>query len=271
MGAFLSGLMKSRFGTLSARTPQALTTQALSLIQQIYSATRPTPDIQAGDTSPWRPPQWDGVLATLTMSVTDAQGQATLYVFDGAIRVQHEENTVITLNPVQNGAPIADHAYTVPPRVTAELMMSDAMQAYSASAWGGGPSKSVSAYQVLVKLQESKTVVQIATRLRQYDKMLIANVRAEETKETRFGSRFTVTFQKILTASISTSSTATPDSDIPQVTGQTQGGQVQTSPVPAQVASQNAMPYLPLTPGSSVAGAGSWSSLSSGSMGLVLP
>ncbi len=235
------------------------------------------------DALAWRPPQWVRGPA-LTLTVTDSipdpdTGQPTTrqtaYVFDGAMRADHEQQAVITLNPIQTGAPITDHAYVVPPRLTVELVMSDAMQSFTVGQWTDGPSRSVSAFKTLKDIQSKRNLCSVATRMDQYDKMLISEVRASETTDTRYAGRFTVVFVQILTAAIeATSSTFNPvtDSERPQTTVETTAGQIQPNPVPVAVQSQNTVqiPYLAAKAGetpntvyraASVPGAGSWTSI----------
>ena len=201
-------------------------------------------------TAGWRPPQWTssnttaGSTPPLTLTATDpSTGQQTAYVFDGIIRAEHDQQTVITLNPVQTGAAITDNAYIVPPRLVVEIAMSDSMQSYTAEQFAGAPSRSVSAYQTLQSLQAALSVMSIATRLRQYSNMMIADLRADETDRTKFALKASVTFQQIITAQVDITSLTVGndfgDSAIPQSTDQTSTGQVQTLPVPASIQSQN--------------------------------
>ena len=91
---------------------------------------------------PWRPPQWGAHSAAsppVTFLVT-SNGQQTVYAFDGIIRAEHEQHTEITKNPVQTGAAISDHAYVVPPRLTVEIRMSDAMTSWKPGQWADSPS-----------------------------------------------------------------------------------------------------------------------------------
>ncbi len=272
--------LAKRFGSVSG-TARALTltTGAASLISQIYYSVSSGAPLLPGVMGPWRPPQWAGGPA-LTVSVEDPNTRVkTVYVFDGIIRAHHEQRSVITLNPVQTGAAISDHAYAIPARLDVEIAMSDAMQSFDVSQWNDGPSRSVSAYQTLVALQKNRTVVQVATRLRQYDQMLVSDVRAEETKETAFALKARVCFTEIIRASVEVTSSSikwdVADSALPQVTGQTVGGQAQVSPVPASVQGQNATAKLtgsgPLAAVKrSISGAGNWSSVSAGILGSVL-
>jgi hypothetical protein len=63
--------------------------------------------------------------------------------------------------------------------------------------------------------------------------MLITEVHAEETQETAFAGRFTVTFTQIFVASVAVSVTA---STLPQITAQTNVGNVQPENLPENIA-----------------------------------
>lgn len=268
----------SRVGsTLSRVSP--ISSRVASALSRIYYSTVAPQIAKPGVAGPFRPPQW-GQAALFTVSLTDAKtGKQTVYIFDGVLRAEHEQHSVITLNPVQTGAAIADHAYVVPARLVVEIAMSDAMQSYDLGQWADGPSRSVSAYQTFVALQKQRQVLQVATRLRQYDKMLVAEVRAQEDQKTRYGLRAMVVFIEILTASVEATSSSisfpSADSALPQTTGQTLGGQVPTSPVPAVIQSQNSMSQI-LKDGSqlgrlasAIPGAGRWSSTSAAATSVL--
>ena len=260
--------------------------RATSVVEQIYYTYGYTQNNQisaAAASGPWRPPQWASSNEPLFWIVPVQQGAVgpqQLYAFDGPMEINHEQQSVVTLNPIQTGAPIGDHAYVVPARLVAHLLMSDSMQSFVVGQFADGASRSVSAWQLLKSLQESKTFLTVSTRLGQYDNMLITGRSAVEDKDTRFAGKFTVTFTQILTAQVAVteSSIGFPeDSERPEATVETPVGQTQIQSVPAQIQSQNAVapttqiPYLPAGPGetpntvpfaqaASVPAAGAWSS-----------
>jgi hypothetical protein len=206
--------------------------------------------------------------------------QTTVYVFDGVPKIEHEHTGVATTNPVQTGASISDNFYVVPPRVVVEIKMSDTMQSYTTGQFADNPSRSVSAYLTLVKIQQQKTPVSIATRLQSYDNMMIVSIRAEENKDTKFAGKFSVTFENVILAVVeAVSSGMLPgsgdDSTVPQTTGQSQGGQTQTQPVPSTVQSQDNVQNasandINSAPGSGVPNSGSWTSTGMGPLGTVM-
>jgi len=247
---------------------------ALSAFSQIYYASGSGFANSILGAFAYRPPQWVKSQPALVMTVADqTSGTITAYVFDGTERAEHEQRAVITQNPIQTGASLSDHMYTLPPVVTANILMSDCMQSFIAGQFASGPSRSVSAYQTLVDLQQNRKPVSISTRLKQYDNMMISSIITEETKDTLYGLRATVTFQKILTASIEiVSSTVNFNvnpltSEFPQQTGATIGGQAQSTQVPTGIFNQNNVSGLLATTLASVPkvpGAGVWTSTGSG-------
>ena len=106
-----------------------------SLVEQIYYAYGYTQnnELPAGSSGPWRPPQWASSNEPIFWIVPVQQGAVgpqQLYAFDGPMEIDHEQQSVVTLNPIQTGAPIGDHAYVVPARLVAHLLMSDSMQSF---------------------------------------------------------------------------------------------------------------------------------------------
>ena len=253
----------------------AITSEVSSLAQALA----------VGTSGPWHPPQWaqqNASKTTLTLTSTNSQNVTTVYVFDAILRAEHEQNTVITQNPVQTGASLTDHAYNEPARITFELFVSDVMRSFTVGQFADAPSRSVSAYQTLLALQTANPPrpLQIATRLNHYSNMLITNIRAIETKDTRFALRAIVTCQQILTAKVEAThstlvSTSDPsDSEIPQATNQSMVGQVQTFPVPAAVQAQNNIANAPASANVAqipqVSGAGNWSSYNVSGLSKIL-
>jgi hypothetical protein len=251
----------------------------------------------------WRPPQWtQGVGATLTITAVQptsgqtppnpatipatagnatAQQTTVMYVVDGTIRADHQQEMVITTNPVQTGAPLSDHTYLMPARLTVDVAMSDAMQSYVVGQFSGSGSRSVAAYQVLLGLQVSRAVLQVSTRLMQYSNMMIVDLAPEETVETRFGLRCRVTFQQIITANVQTDTytqfdpsrytlynpqfpSVTPLSARPQTTDLSQYGSTMTQPVSGAITQQHSADLIPssaaLAQAQQVDGGGDWSS-----------
>jgi len=244
---------------------------------------------------PWRPPKWSqgssAQLYSLTVakivSVSDIQhslvvstvngvpsptapegttrlvgsarvsSESITYFFDAVLRVEHRQDLVRTEHPVQSGASIVDHAYLRPARVILEIGMSDAMGSFTAGQFTSSSSRSVSAYQTLLDLQNSRVPLTLSTRLNQYSNMLIESIGAVEDAHTRFAGKFQVVFSQIIVATVATKTvTARPD----QTDTTNEGVKQPVTPTPA-VQSLPGLETFPGFGGGSTAGkgaSGSW-------------
>ncbi|MGI8773191.1 MAG: phage baseplate protein [Acidobacteriaceae bacterium] len=176
----------------------------------------------------------------------------TIYVFDAVIRMEHFQELRATEHPVQNGANISDHAFIMPSRVVMEIGMSDVMDSFTPGDWTSSSSKSVAAYQTLVELQQGRQPLIVTTRLATYNNMLIESIRADDTHETRYSLKATVTFKQIFLATVTTQQVSARS----QMTDSTSIGSKQPLPVPPGILKNNQV----LTP-TSVPGAGTFSSV----------
>jgi hypothetical protein len=200
---------------------------------------------QSQPSGSWRPPQWSnapqtsitltsaasvstsqvdnltsGPLANQSANSTSSDTSSLIYVFDAILRAEHNRQLRMTEHPVQTGASISDHAFLLPSEVTLEIGMSDAMQAFTAGVFTSNKSKSISAFETLVALQEGAQPLTVTTRLATYQNMLIESIHALDTKATIAGLRATVVFREIFTGTV----TATPVSARPQTTDSTNIG-----------------------------------------------
>ncbi len=217
-----------------------------------------------------------------------------IYVFDAVLAAEHRQELRVTEFPVQTGAAISDHAYILPAEISLDIAVSEAMQAYASSgssspaiaggAWGapalGGPwgvgtafksatidantgavtsvaqARRANVYQTLLSWQIQRVLMSLTTPLITYNNVMVQSVSPREGPETIAGLRARVVFKQLFLAS--TQSLPVNSSARPQDTVST--GQGQTSPT-APTSAQTAQ-YGGLA-GSTVPGAGSWSSNSS--------
>ena len=244
-------------GSNALNIAQAVEQRANSLVWQIYYAFGyPQGSTNATvNAAPWRPPEWasksEPLFAVLPV-YPNFVGPIRAFVFDGPMEITHERQSVVTMNPIQTGAPISDHAYVLPARLTVRLLMSDSMQSYAVGQFSDGASRSVSAWQQLKTWQEQKTFLSVATRLNQYENMLVTGVGAVEEPATRFAGKFTVTFTQVLTASLASALSGIQvnpdDTSDPQTLVETPVGQLNLYPVPEVVLDQNGVPELSQVP-----------------------
>ncbi len=185
----------------------------------------------SGDSGPFRPPQWTRPSTVMLSTKASLELGGTIlltYIFDAVLGLDHDQRLVKTHHPVQTGADISSHAYLMPAQCTLYVGMSDAMDAYAHGAdpskppyitpWNGATSRSVSAYKKLIRLQADRQPMQLVTRLRTYDNVVITHISAREDYKTITGLRARVEFEQIFTASTSDLADSTRTNDT-QTTG----------------------------------------------------
>ena len=234
----------------------------------------------------YRPPNWTNAPNITTVMVLfpgqpqtaqyNAQGisvtlptNPTRYIFDAMLRASHNQVVTPTKHPVQTGGAISDHAFIEPAMLILDIGMSDAMDAYEQNVWIGGPTKSTSAFQILLAMAFARIPVIVVTKYRVYSNMLVQVLEAEDTAETYAGLRARVTFHQIFVADTQTQ----PDSARVQDTQTNSFGVKNPSdPTQAQVSKNQVPATVPAVncPGSGVPGTSDcWSSNSVSGLGPV--
>lgn len=126
------------------------------------------------------------------------------YFFDAFLKESHTGSVRITDHPVQGGASISDHAYNLPDKLTIEIFVSDVMDVLVKNQFSEYDTKSVSAYEVLKELKEARQPLEINTRLRIYEDMIIENMSITDDYKSKHSLRCSVSFRQIIMASVST-------------------------------------------------------------------
>ncbi|WP_413503917.1 phage baseplate protein [Serratia grimesii] len=102
-----------------------------------------------------------------------------------AISEKHSDTLEITEHPIEDGAPVSDHAYKRPPEVTMELGFAgggslldgvDTTQMFNLNSGLSLGTSPREVYQQLVALQESRIPFDVTTGKRQYQNMLIKSL-----------------------------------------------------------------------------------------------
>ena len=136
-------------------------------------------------------------------SVSSNQSAPTTFFFDAVMRAEHAEEVVMTHHPVQNGASITDHAYAAPARLVLEVGFSDLQDSFVAEQYSGGSqSKSVNAYAQFKQIKDLRLPCQVATRLQQYDNMVIEQLLAPETNAQVASATMVIRFLQIIVATV---------------------------------------------------------------------
>jgi len=126
------------------------------------------------------------------------------FFFDAFLRIKHTSSLTITEHPVETGAAITDHSYINPAVLVMEVGMSDVSASLVNGQFEGGWSRSVTAYQVLLWLQQQRIPFEVVTRLRNYKNMLIETIVAPDDHTTLHGLKATVTLKEVFVATVQT-------------------------------------------------------------------
>ena len=162
--------------------------------------------------NPFRPPQWGSqpkemaqlVLVRPNIAYNDLSKKLYGYFFDAIIREEHTTELVMTKHPVQNGAPISDHAYMLPARLVLEIGVSDVMAGFYKSQFTRGATKSISAFMILRELQSKIVPLQVCTRMGIYKNMLICREITPVDNTTANSLKMTVHMEQIFSAAVET-------------------------------------------------------------------
>lgn len=153
------------------------------------------------------------------------------FFFDAYLRLDHTRKTKITQHPVETGAAITDHAYVEPAELIIEIGMSDACVSFVQGQFNQKYSRSVSAIDVIWKLQEQRIPMDVLTRLKVYKNMLIEVVSVPDDWQSLNSLKATVTLREIKVVSVKTvtmNSSPTTSTD-PQKTATTNKGTQQVT------------------------------------------
>lgn len=156
----------------------------------------------------------------------------------GAIPVQatieevHSSSVEITEHPVENGANITDHAYVKPIELvmrcgwsnSSSQALINSITSAAATAITNGPSSLFSddtgpygdfvsgIYNQLLNLQQQRSPFTVVTTLRQYNNMLIQNIRVERDQKSSQALLATVTMKQVIIVLTSSSTIPPPSS-----------------------------------------------------------
>lgn len=140
------------------------------------------------------------------------------FVANVTIREEHEDELVVTENPVDQGAAITDHAFKQPARLTVDIGYSN-----SSVQSLGDPNYIDDQYANFLQLQASAQPFDVVTGKRQYSNMLITMLRTVTDEKTENALLLTVKMKQVILVNTQTVSVP-PSSNMasPDKTGATQ-------------------------------------------------
>lgn len=151
------------------------------------------------------------------------------YFFDVTFSENHDFENTITQFPVQSGASINDNAYNNPVTLTLVIGVSDVLSNVQPGQFSSNPSRSISAFNVLQNLWQTKQQMDIYTSLCSYPNMIIKSLNITKDKTTMNALKATVILQQILVTNATVTQLAAVSGN-PQVTDSTSSSAHTTPP-----------------------------------------
>lgn len=139
-------------------------------------------------------------------------------VFDAWLRLNHNTGLTITQHPVETGAAISDHSFINPRRYSFDIGMTDTVESPN---FPGFSTRSINAYNALVEMQQSRTLLTLSSKYGNYDNILIENIDTYDDFRTKNAMRATITLLQVIMADTRTARV----SSNPQATDLTRRGQ----------------------------------------------
>lgn len=130
---------------------------------------------------------------------------------DAVLSETHDNTVRLTKNPVELGADITDHAIIEPKRITIVAQVSDTPLGIAAlgqivdlitglfgTSTTDNITRSNAAYNALVQLQETREPIEVQTRLRLYQDMIITGINVTQDKDTSRIVSMTISLEEVL-------------------------------------------------------------------------
>jgi len=116
---------------------------------------------------------------------------------DVVLNEEHDFNTRVTRNPVEDGSEYSDNVVILPVILNMTARVSDASMIPLVPSFG---SKSIDAYNALVELQLNKELVLIGTGIRTFENMFIERITVPRQSTDGNSIRFEMTLAELLIA-----------------------------------------------------------------------
>jgi len=129
---------------------------------------------------------------------------------DAVLVESHETRLNITKNPVEGAADITDHAIIEPQKLYIRAIVSDTplgtaaftelaskVSNFFGATGDDNSARSVSAYQAMVALQATRVPVEVQTRLKLYQNMLITSLTTVQDKDTSRVVELTIDMEEV--------------------------------------------------------------------------
>lgn len=128
-------------------------------------------------------------LLSILTGKTPAQRNIGGYTFDAVLIEEHTSELEVTDSPVETGESISDHAYMKPKKLrivggVGDAVLNPLTVLSGNDLYGGGASRSITAFKLLQELQESREPFNVQTGMKLYSNMVITSLRVSQDKDT---------------------------------------------------------------------------------------
>lgn len=166
-----------------------------------------------------------------TLSVVSvSNGRQIAGIFpDVTTEEAHQDTLTITEHPIEQGAPITDHAYKNASELTMRVAWSNCKQSNERKQTKGVVIETIAdAYAYLLNLQASRQPFDVITGKRAYKNMLIKSLSNTTDRRTNETLEIVVGFRQLIIVKTSTAKIEISNQSNPQVTAGTQNTGVKT-------------------------------------------
>lgn len=122
--------------------------------------------------------------------ISTAQRDLGGVIFDVTIREIHSDESVVTVNPTQNGTPTSDNLFDQPSVLEITAGSSDSTAGY--------PGYAQQVYEALLALRATKTPFDVSTGKRHYTNMVFSNIVVTTDETSEFALMVTARLQQVL-------------------------------------------------------------------------
>lgn len=171
-------------------------------------------------------------------SITSSGSEAIAIIPDVVISEEHDDEVTVTRHPVDQGAPISDHAYKNPPVLNVRFGWSDSSRLINSvldTSILRGYLSTKEVYEQLLKLMDNRELLTVSTGKRIYQNMLITKLSTSSTADTESALICDITFEEVIIVSAQSTNLSEDVQQNPERTASpTNGGQrqaVETSTV----------------------------------------
>lgn len=171
-------------------------------------------------------------------SITSSGSEAIAIIPAVVISEEHDDEVTVTRHPVDQGAPISDHAYKNPSVLNVRFGWSDSSRLINSvldTSILRGYLSTKEVYEQLLKLMDNRELLTVSTGKRIYQNMLITKLSTSSTADTESALICDITFEEVIIVSAQSTNLSEDVQQNPERTASpTNGGQrqaVETSTV----------------------------------------